>query len=124
MQIQVSTNNNIEGSAALHDQVRAEVSAVLERFTDQITRVEVYLSDVNSQKSGVDKRCVMEARLAGQHAMAVDHEADNLDDAISGCVDKLAKAIGKTVDRRADHKGRTSMSGDEIANPLLKPGTE
>ena len=45
MQIQVNTDNNIEGRDELARRVEAGIEAALSRFSDQITRVEVHLGD-------------------------------------------------------------------------------
>jgi len=67
MVIQVNTDKNIAGGGELPRQVEAVVEAALGRFGDRITRVEVYLTDESSSRKSRpdDKRCVMEARLAG-----------------------------------------------------------
>ena len=54
------------GADELVQLVEAVVRGALDRFSEQITRVEVHLSDENSDKKfGTDdKRCLLEARLA------------------------------------------------------------
>lgn len=67
MQIQFNTDRSIEGNEKLAEEVEAIVSKGLDRFSGKITRLEIHLSDENSdKKSGAkDKRCLLEARLAG-----------------------------------------------------------
>jgi hypothetical protein len=61
---------------------------------DRLTRVEVHLSDVNAAKHGVDdKRCLLEARLAGLQPLAVSHEAESLRSAITGATRKLVRSL-------------------------------
>ena len=76
MQVQINTDRNIEGREALADQVRGVVESALSRFSDHITRVEVHLSDENSDKKGGDDemRCMMEARIEGRQPIAVTHQ--------------------------------------------------
>lgn len=52
MQIQVNTDDNVEGREELVRQLEAEISRTLGRFGDHFTRVEVHLSDENSDKFG------------------------------------------------------------------------
>ena len=101
MQIQVRTDNHIVGSAELTRQIDAVVANALSHFGDRVTRVEVYLSDENSsQKSGEkDKRCVVEARLAGLQPIAVSHHGAFLDQAIDGAAAKLEKTLKRTLGR-------------------------
>ena len=105
MQIQINTDHNIEGHEALITQVRGVVESALSRISDQITRVEIHLSDESSHKSTLnDKRCVMEARLEGRKPVAVTHQAATIDQAVDGAADKLARLIESTLDRLHDQK--------------------
>jgi len=106
MQILLNTDRNIEGHEALATRVSEEVESALKRFSDRITRVEVHLSDENSDKKGGndDMRCVMEARLEGRQPVAVTHHAATLDQAIDGAADKLASLIESTLGRLRDQK--------------------
>jgi ribosome-associated translation inhibitor RaiA len=108
MQIQINTDRNIEGHEALAAQVRGVVERALSRISDHITRVEVHLSDENSDKKGGndDMRCVMEARLEGRQPIAVTHQAATLDQAVDGAADKLTRLIESTLGRLRDQKSR------------------
>lgn len=108
MQIQINTDHNIEGREALADQCRVVVESALSRFSDQITRVEVHVSDENSDKKGGhgEMRCMMEARIEGRQPIAVTHQAASLDQAVDGAADKLNRLIGSTIGRLRDHKSR------------------
>ena len=98
MQVLTNTDRSIDGSAALSAQVDAEVTKTLGRFAQQVTRVEVHLSDENSDKGGADdKRCLMEARLEGRGPTAVSHRASTMQQAIEGAAAKLARAIESTI---------------------------
>lgn len=113
MQIQVNTDHNIAGISPA-DHVRAVVEAALSHIGEHVTRVEVHLSDVNSHKGdSADKRCVMEARLAGRKPMAVSHQAATVGQAIDGAGDKLRRAVEKVLERRQD----LARSGDRPEAP-------
>lgn len=101
MQVQVHTDNNIKGDERLFEYVEGVVLEALDRFTAQITRVEVHLSDENSgEKFGTDdKRCVMEARLAGRKPLAVSHDAAKVELAVDGAAEKLKRALDSTFGR-------------------------
>jgi ribosomal subunit interface protein len=103
MQIQVRTDNNIDGHQDLIEHVESVVSHAMSHFGDQITRVEVHLKDENSTtKSGaVDKRCAMEARPAGMKPIAVTHHADNIHMAVEGAADKLKRSLEHTLGKLA-----------------------
>jgi ribosome-associated translation inhibitor RaiA len=116
MQVQVHTDNHIEGSAGLSSHVQSVIEDGFARFGERITRIEVYLRDENSsQKSGEnDKRCVIEARVAGIQPVSVTADASTVDEALNSAVDKLDKVLDRTLGRLDDPKGRVSFSGDPL----------
>ncbi len=107
MQVQINTDHNVEGKEALADGISGAVENALQRVRDHITRVEVHLSDQNSdQKGGAgDLRCVMEARLEGRQPLSVTYQATSLSDAVDGAAHKLARLIDHTLGRLRDLEG-------------------
>ena len=104
MTIQFNTDNNIKGSEELHKQLIALISEELSRFSNQITRLEVHLSDENGSKDGQnDKRCIIEARLEGMKPMAVTNHANTHEQAIEGAVEKLKTSIDTMIGRLKNH---------------------
>ena len=94
MQLQINSDHHITGSPELAARLQALVRDTLDRYSDRITRVEVHLNDLNSVKGGSnDKRCLMEARIGGVGPISVNHEADSLNLAIDGAMEKLERAI-------------------------------
>jgi ribosomal subunit interface protein len=103
MIIQVQTNNHMEGKQELTDYITAKINDELNRFSERIARVEVFLSDENGDKQGdSDKRCTMEARLEGVKPVTVTNFAPNMHYAIEGATDKLIKALEHTIGRLRD----------------------
>lgn len=100
VKVQINTDGNIEGHEEMSQQVEAALEAAVGRFTDQINRVEVHLSDLNSHKFGADdKRCLLEARLAGRRPTAVSHQAGTIQEAIEGAAEKLKSNLESTLGR-------------------------
>ena len=119
MQIQVHTDKNVKVSDGMVQHVEDQVESALSRFRDQITRVEVHLSDENAGRSGdSDKRCVMEARPAGKPPVAVTHHAASVGEAYSGAVHKLKAVIEHRYGRTRDHKGAESIRHLEVSDEL------
>ncbi len=106
MQIQISSGHNIEIHGALATEISGLVEGALGRYSDQITRVEVHLSDENSDKKvGHDTmRCMLEARLEGRQPIAVTHQASTVDQAVDGAADKLTRLIESTLERQLDQR--------------------
>lgn len=105
MQIQTNTDRNISGHEALAQHVEEILEYLLARFTDQITRVEVHLSDENSSaKSGVaDKRCLLEVRLAGQKPVSVSEQAQTVDAAVTGAAHKMISLLDRELGKLRQH---------------------
>lgn len=107
MQIQINTDHNVAGTEAFADHVKEIVTSALGHFSEQITRVEVHVSDQKGGEGGEgDKRCMLEARLRGRQPTAVTHQAQTLDEAIGGAADKLKRSLESTLGRLSD--ARTS----------------
>lgn len=101
MQVQVNTDRHIHGGENLQDRVQGMVEDAVAHLRDRITRIEVHLSDENSVKGGDnDKRCVLEARVAGMQPLAVTHQAETLAQAIDGAAEKLERALGNALGKR------------------------
>jgi len=116
MQVLVNSDHNIHGSEPVAARVESIVTDAVDRFADRITRVEVHLSDENADKHGDnDKRCVMEARIAGMAPVVVHHQASTVRDAIDGAAAKLERALEHALGRRAELDG-PSPREDEIAS--------
>jgi len=94
MKIQFNTDNNIEGSERLSDYFSTLIEKELKRFDDQITRVEVYLSDQDGSKNGPgDKKCTLEARPRNLNPIAVTNHGNSHEEAIKGAVEKLKTSL-------------------------------
>ena len=100
MTIQFNTDNNVSLSEELRTPLISMISQELIRFSDQITRIEVHLSDENSDKQRLnDKRCMIEARLAGMKPIAVTNHANTHEQAVEGAIDKLRTSLDTILGR-------------------------
>ncbi len=114
MLVQVRSDNHIAATEKLSKWIEDEVKSALERFEPQVTRVEVYLADENSHKdSSVDKRCTLEARLAGIDPIAVTKQAGAVEEAFDSALETLVLTLDSRLGRLYDPKGQTSMGGDQ-----------
>ena len=101
MQIQFNTDRNIEGDEAMTELIESVVHSALDRFSEQITRVEIHVRDENSDKKGGndDIRCLMEARLGGMQPIAVSHNAGGVIEAVDGAAGKMQRSLESTLGR-------------------------
>ena len=92
---------DVQHSDAIATWVEERVNAQLGHLTEKLTRVEVHLRDDNSasKSSHNDKRCVMEARIAGRRPLAVDHSGDEMYKVIDETAGKLSRAVKKVAER-------------------------
>jgi ribosome-associated translation inhibitor RaiA len=120
MQININTDKTIERHQGLDDHVESVVNAAVARFGEQITRVEVHLSDDNSQKSADGgNRCLLEARVTGYQPIAVSEHAATLHQAISGAAENLKRAVDSALGRLHDkqmHKSPAPVDQTDDVN--------
>lgn len=101
MTIQFNTGHNITGSEEHRASLIALISDGLSRFSTQITRLEVHLTDQDGNKDGLnDKRCMIEARLAGMQPIAVTNQANTHEQAVEGAIDKLKASLETILGRK------------------------
>jgi len=95
MKIQINTDNNVSIQGTLAQRIEDIVRLDLSRFSDQITRIEVHLSDENSlAKTGtLDKRCLLEARPAGEQPIAISYQAETTQEAVIGATRKMVSLL-------------------------------
>mgnify|MGYP003624565486 CR=1 FL=1 len=94
MKIQYNTDKTINGEERNQDFFSSQIAEELNRYESQITRIEVHVSDENGTKEGLkDIRCLLEARIEGRKPIAVSNQADTIEVAVSGAIDKLKASL-------------------------------
>lgn len=111
MQIKVNANHSAHTGESFGRWASTELNELLSRFSHDITRVEVHMSDESGDKPSDDKkRCTMEARLAHHEPMAVNHAASNEDEAFRGAGEKLKHMLEHALGRlRSQRRERESI---------------
>jgi len=102
MQIQINAPHE-KLPDALVDLMEQSVAHEFAHFGERLTRVEIHLSDLNANKGGIDKRCLIEARPRGQDPVAAEEHGTTQRDAFERAIKKLARALAKRFDRQASH---------------------
>jgi len=105
MQVQIHTDNHIDGTDALAQWASTTIQTALARFGGQITRVQAHLSDENGGKKSSEEniQCTLEAHLVGHQPLVLKHHGTNLNQAIEGAAEK----IGRLIDSTLGKTGRT-----------------
>jgi ribosome-associated translation inhibitor RaiA len=115
MQIQVHSDNHIEGSARLVEWVSDNITSKIDRFEEDLTRVVVHLNDENGAKAGAnDKRCQIEARPKGQQPISVTHKAESVEYAVDGAIEKLIHALSHQFGKQRNKRAQTPLLEGEV----------
>lgn len=101
MKILVRTRG-LEDPRTLKDHAAKRVLFALSRFSPRLREVRVIVEDVNAQRGGVDKRCIVQVRLDPGGELRVEEHATDARVAI----DRAADRAGATVARQLE-RGRT-----------------
>ena len=120
MHIQVNTGNGLPHTESLVQWADGFLNESLARFAQEITRVELQLSDENrARKGAADIRCMLEARLIGHEPVAVSHHAPSQDEAIRGATTRLIHALEHALGRldRQRHRERETIRKDVQSAP-------
>jgi hypothetical protein len=105
MQINLNRNKSVEVDMDLAQSIKVTINDALQRFSDEITRVEGHLSDVNGNRSGrADKRCLMEVRVARRNPVVVTNEGATSEIAESGAAQDMTRLLTSTFARLGERK--------------------
>jgi len=119
MHVQVNTSNGIDNKETLDRWATEYLNEHFARFSQEVTSIEVQLTDENHVKGGGDdKRCMLEARLHKHAPVAVTAFAETQDQAFRGAAAKLTKALEHTfgkLDR--EHRDRETIRRDASVLP-------
>lgn len=104
MTIQFNTDKNINGNEEFTAPYVSQIEDELSRYSHQITRIEVHLSDEDGNKNGLNAmRCMLEARVEGRKPITVTNQADTHDQAVGGALDKLTTSLDTILGRLSSH---------------------
>ncbi len=104
MTIQINTDKNISGNEKLESYLKSLVEDELSRFGEDITRVEVHLSDTNGSKNGQDdKHCTFEVRLKNRQPIAVSSNAKTVEESVNDAIEKAKNSMDKIFGKLKQH---------------------
>jgi ribosome-associated translation inhibitor RaiA len=113
MQVIVNSDHNITGDASVTERVESILADSIGRYGERIVKVEAFLSDANGSKHGArDKRCVLEAKVAGAQAVVATGEASTVLDAIESAAGKLQRALEHAFGKQDASIGRAPRERD------------
>ena len=105
MKIQINTPHESLPDP-LRELIESGVEDVLAPYAERLTRVEVHIQDLNAQKGGVDKRCMIEARPRGMDPLVAEHEDVGIPEAFRSALDKLRRVLERRFGRLSSREQR------------------
>lgn len=114
MTIQFDTAHNVKATEEFKAPLVNILSEKLDKYSQQISRLEVHLSDENGHKDGMnDKRCLLEAHVAGiPHVVVTDH-SNSYEQAVNGAIDKLIASL-HSINGRLAHSHKASKQEEDF----------
>jgi len=107
MKVRIAHDDHIRPSQPRAEEIEALISSQLSRFGESITSVQVHLSDENGPRfTPDDKRCLIEARLAGREPIVVSQHADTVRRAVALSLGRLERAIDHALGRSRARRTR------------------
>ena len=86
------------------DHVDSKIRISLGLFTHKIRRVDVFLSDINGPKGGLDMLCKIKTSVYGQAPFIVQEKADTVHEAINVCLHRTKRSISRHIERQIKHR--------------------
>jgi putative sigma-54 modulation protein len=102
MQLDIQTNG-FTLSDALKSYTTARMQFALKRNDNYITRARVWLADINGPRGGIDKRCQIELKLAGQNNIVIEDIEADLYFAIDRASDRCMRTLSRRLARTKQH---------------------
>ncbi|MDF3071272.1 MAG: Ribosomal subunit interface protein [Polyangiaceae bacterium] len=99
---------NCDPKEELRDHAEVRVRFRLSRFGTDVQSVDVSLTDLNGPKGGFDKQCQVQARGTFIGELTVQETSSDPFSAVEGAVDRLARVVARTLQRRREDAGNSN----------------
>jgi len=98
MKIQLNTDKNIQGTEKLEAVISEKINHNFKQFAENITRIEIHLSDENANKSGADDiQCKIEARIEGVQPVMVVSKNSSKEIAVDNAINKMKASLDTII---------------------------
>ena len=105
-------SSGFQATAAIEEHVRRRFDLAFGRISAPIQRVVVRMSDINADRGGVDKRCLVQVQVARIPDVVIEDTHSDMYSAISRAVERAAR----TTQRRLGKARRLSTRGPALSN--------
>ena len=104
MTIEFNTDKTVNGHERNRNYFTSQIEGALRNYQSHIAKIEVHLSDQNGEKKGWnDILCLLEAKIDGRPAVVVSNQANTVELAVTGAIDKLKGSLGTILGRMQNH---------------------
>lgn len=101
----------VDLDGAVKDFVRVSLHSALGRFSEHVEAVDVFISDVNGPKGGIDKQVLARVRLATGQVVATETTGEDFYAALSSSAKTTKRAVRRSLkksQRLERHSFRTA----------------
>lgn len=118
MKVRVNVDKQVSADGTFKRFAKENIRQTLQRLESQLTRVEAYLSDVNSAKPGaLDKRCLWEARPARRKPLSVTQTASTREQALQGAGPRKWSVAGEKTAAKTARVYANKAAGASTKRP-------
>ena len=88
---------------SLRNYTEKRMEFALHRNDKHILRTCVWLADINGPRGGIDKRCQVELKLAGQNSIVIEDTEADLYVAIDRACERAMRTLKRRLERLRQH---------------------
>lgn len=92
-------STGIEVDPPLREHIERRTQLSLSRLSERISRIEIYLSDLNGPRGGVDKHCKIEVHLTNLPVAVLDDLDSDMPRLVDRCLARITRLVTKRLER-------------------------
>ena len=95
-------SNQLHLDSSVREQIEHRIHAALDRFAERLTRITVYIVDLNGPEGGVDKSCRIELRLRHHEDIFVEETNADYYSAVDQAIERAQQVLIRILERSRD----------------------
>lgn len=100
---------SLEVRPGLRSYLVQRLAEALQRFDGRIRNIEIFLSDMNANRGGVDKQCLVKVHLAPGGTLVVEERGAEIHSLIERLVGRLGHVVRRTFEKLRYKRSRTHL---------------
>lgn len=93
--------HDFELSDSIAGFARAQIETALNRFSDGVIYVDIFMRDINGPRGGIDKQVLFRVRLRNRQLIAIETEDEDLYAAIGRGAKRTKRVVRRTLRKSA-----------------------